>query len=307
QQRFGAILWSGDISASWETLRKQIAAGTGFCASGMPYWTVDIGAFFVKNGILWFWDGKYDEGPKDPAYCELFTRWYQWAAFLPIFRGHGTDFRRELWEFDQPQAPFYQALLRANQVRYELLPYVYSLAGQTYHKDASIIKPLAYAFTEDQETWEIRDQYLFGDALMICPVTTPYFFGENKGETAARRVYLPAGCNWYDYWTERGYEGGQWILAEAPLDRIPVFVKAGSILPKKPFALSTEEQTGELTLNVYSGQDATFSLYEDAGDGYGYEKGEYQFTELKWIEKEQKLLVNGNEDDKWNIRIVRPL
>lgn len=307
QQRFGAILWSGDISASWETLRKQIAAGTGFCASGMPYWTVDIGAFFVKNGIQWFWDGKYDEGPKDPAYCELFTRWYQWAAFLPIFRGHGTDFRRELWEFDQPQAPFYQALLRANQVRYELLPYVYSLAGQTYHKDASIIKPLAYAFTEDQETWEIRDQYLFGDVLMICPVTTPYFFGENKGETAARRVYLPAGCNWYDYWTERGYEGGQWILAEAPLDRIPVFVKAGSILPKKPFALSTEEQTGELTLNVYSGQDATFSLYEDAGDGYGYEKGEYQFTELKWIEKEQKLLVNGNEDDKWNIRIVRPL
>ena len=311
QQRFGAVLWSGDISASWETLRRQIAAGLNFCASGLPYWTVDLGAFFVKNGLQWFWDGKYDQGPKDPAYCELFTRWYQWGAFLPIFRGHGTDFRRELWEFDRPEAPIYQALLKANRARYELVPYLYSLAGQAYHEDASIMKPLAFGFSEDRETWGIKDQYLFGDAMMICPVTEAYYFGADKpkqlGERCVKRIYLPAGCGWYDYWTESYYEGGQWILADAPLDRIPVFVKTGSVIPKKPFALSTEEQTGELTFNVYSGQNATFSLYEDAGDGYGYEKGEYQFTELKWIEQEQKFLVNGIETSRYVVHVIRPL
>ena len=311
QQRFGTVLWSGDISASWETLRRQIAAGLNFCASGLPYWTVDIGAFFVKNGLQWFWDGKYDQGSKDPAYCELFTRWYQWGAFLPIFRGHGTDFRRELWEFDQPQAPFYQALLRANQVRYELLPYIYSLAGQAYLEDASIMKPLAFGFSKDRETWEIKDQYLFGDAMMICPVTEAFYFGTDKtkrlDERCVRKVYLPAGCGWYDYWTESYYEGGQWILADAPLDRIPVFVKTGSIVPKKPFALSTEEQTEEATICIYTGRDGAFQLYEDAGDGYAYEKGDYQLTELRWLEKEQKLLKNGQEISKDGLRIIRPI
>ena len=311
QQRFGTILWSGDISASWETLRRQIAAGLHFCASGLPYWTVDVGAFFVKNGLQWFWNGKYDEGPKDPAYCELFTRWFQWGAFLPVFRVHGTDFRRELWEFDRPEAPFYQALMSANRLRYELMPYVYSLAGRAWAFDETIIKPLAYGFAEDRDVWGIMDQYLFGDAMMICPVTEPFYFGasgkRNVSDRCVRKVYLPKGCGWYDYWSEAYYEGGQWILADAPLERIPVFVKTGSILPKKGFAQSVEEQGDDLTLTVYAGGDAEFTLYEDAGDGYAYEKGEWQMTSITWKEDLQKLLVDGKKElSKIPLRIVRP-
>lgn len=316
QQRFGTILWSGDISASWETLKRQIAAGIHFCASGMPYWTIDVGAFFVKNGLQWFWDGKYDQGPKDPAYCELFTRWYQWGAFLPIFRGHGTDFRRELWEFDRPEAPFYDALLKANRLRYELMPYVYSLAGLTWAKDESMIKPLAFEFAEDHETWNVMDQYLFGDGLMICPVTESHFFTEPdrpaertadlKGVPCQRRTYLPAGTGWYDYWTNEYYEGGLWIMADAPLDRIPIFVKAGTILPKKAFALSTEEQPDEMHLTIYTGADGEFTLYEDAGDGYGYENGEYALTRLNWLDVEGKLTANDEEYKGPAIQFVRP-
>ena len=314
QQRFGTILWSGDTSASWDTLRRQIAAGIHFCASGLPYWTVDIGAFFVKNGLQWFWNGDYDLGPKDPAYCELFTRWFQWGAFLPIFRGHGTDFRRELWEFDRPEAPFYEALLKANQLRYELMPYIYSLAGRTWLEDASIIKPLAFGFSEDQTTWSISDQYLFGDGLMICPVTESYFFTEPNcfvGKTVdveevphLRKTYLPAGTGWYDYWTNEYYEGGQWIMANAPLDQIPIFVKAGTILPKKEFALSVEEQQGEISLTVYAGADGEFTMYEDAGDGYAYEEGEYQLTKYQWFDSELKLTKDGVEVTNEKVRIV---
>ena len=293
QQRYGTILWSGDISASWDTLQRQIPAGVHFCASGMPYWTVDIGAFFVKNGINWYWDGEYDDGPKDPAYCELFTRWYQWAAFLPVFRGHGTDFRRELWEFDNPAAPFYDALLKANRVRYELMPYIYSAAGKVWLEDELIIKPLAYEFYDDRNTWNILDQYMFGESMMVCPVTKPMYFTDKANNEKTRRVYLPEGCGWYEYFTERFYEGGQWIEAAAELDHIPVFVREGSIIPKTEAALSTEEQTGEITYNIYAGKDAEYILYEDKGDGYGYEKGEYTLTTIRWDDK-AKVLSPGN-------------
>ena len=326
QQRFGTILWSGDISASWDTLRRQIAAGLHFCASGLPYWTVDIGAFFVKNGAPWFWDGQYDLGPKDPAYCELFTRWYQWGAFLPIFRGHGTDFRRELWEFDHPVAPFYEALLKANHLRYELMPYLYSLAGNVWLEDGSMIKPLSFAFSEDKETWNIMDQYLLGNGMMVCPVVRPLYFGErdevgndgNNPETAPRldpqrkdcttgqiRVYLPAGCTWFDFWTNRSYKGGQWITADAPLEHIPVFVKAGTILPHQPFAQSVEEQTEDITLTVYDGADGSFMLYEDAGDGYGYELGQYSITEIEWNALKQELLVNGAAEHTFKTEVIK--
>ena len=285
QQKYGAILWSGDISASWDTLKKQIPAGIHFCASGLPYWTVDTGAFFVKNGINWYWDGEFDEGPKDPEYCELFTRWYEWAAFLPVFRGHGTDFRRELWEFDNTAAPFYDALIKANKVRYELMPYIYSAAGKVWLEDGLIIKPLAYAFPDDRNTWNILDQYMFGDEIMVCPVTEPMYFNAEKEKT--RRVYLPEGGGWYEYFTEKYYEGGQWIDAEAELDHIPVFVREGSIIPKTEAALSTEEQTGEIIYNIYTGKDAGYSIYEDNGDGYGYEKGEYRLTNIRWDERKR--------------------
>ena len=296
QQRYGTILWSGDISASWDTYRKQIAAGLNFCASGMPYWTIDIGAFFVKNGVQWYWDGEYDDTSDDPAYCELFTRWYQWGAFLPVFRGHGTDVRRELWNFDHKAAPFYDALLAANRLRYKLMPYIYSLAGDVYLNDGLIIRPLSYAFTLDKDTWDIFDQYMFGDQMMICPVTEPMYFGKcEKTERYTRRVYLPAGCDWYDMYTDKKYAGGQWIEADAPLEKIPVFIKAGAVIPMTGEALSVAELSPDITLHVYPGADGCFNLYDDAGDGYGYEKGEYTLKEYKWDDAKRKLSENGGE------------
>lgn len=318
QQRYGVVLWSGDVEASWETLRRQIAAGLHFCASGLPYWTVDIGGFFVKNGDYWYWKGEYPDTAADLGYRELFVRWYQWAAFLPVFRGHGTDCQRELWQFANKEQPFYDALLAANALRYRLLPYLYSLAGLCYLQDRSLIRFLAFAFPEDREVWEIRDQYLFGPGLMVCPVTEPFWYGANsvrldKGP-AHRRVYLPAGCKWYDFWTDACYEGGQWIDADAPLTRIPLFVKAGTILLLAQPALSAEEQKPGLQARVFSGADAELLFYEDAGDGYGYEAGEYRLTALRWKEAEQAFqtgeirpMEKGNKDyeiEEWVV--VRP-
>lgn len=288
QQRYGAVLWSGDIAASWDTLRRQIAVSLHFCASGIPYWTVDIGAFFVKDGDMWYWKGDYQDTHKDLGYRELFVRWYQWGAFLPVFRGHGTDCRRELWHFANADVPFYNALLSANRLRYEWMPYIYSLAGLAWLEDGSIIRHLAFAFPGDETVWEISDQYLFGDGVMVCPVTEPFYYGRNSRRLSSvperRRVYLPRGYRWYDYWTNVCYEGGQWIDAPAPLVQIPLFIREGTILPVTDFAESTEEQTGELTVYVYPGKDADFTLYEDAGDGYGYESGAYCLTNLRWRE-----------------------
>lgn len=312
-QKFGVILWSGDIEATWDTLRKQIAAGLNFCASGFPYWTVDIGAFFVKRGAQWYWKGDYDLGAEDPAYCELFTRWYEWGAFLPVFRGHGTDVRRELWNFDRPEAPFYDALVKTNHLRYRLMPYIYSLAGMVWLKDRLMMRPLSFMFPDDEKLRTVFDQYMFGDELMICPVTEPMFF-EHKGHgqkgesikdvSTFRKVILPENTSWYDLYTEKYYEGGQCINADVPLDHIPVFVKAGSIIPETDFACSTEEQTGPVTITVYPGADGCFTLYEDAGDGYAYEKGDYKLTELRWSDQEKTLYVNGQINDSYKVRIA---
>lgn len=292
QQRYGAILWSGDIEASWDTLRRQIAAGLHFSASGLPFWTVDIGAFFVKRGNVWFWKGEYARGTEDLGYRELFVRWYQWGCFLPVFRGHGTDCRRELWHFGNAEVPFYDALLSANRLRYRLMPYIYSLAGQCWLNDGSMMRLLAFAYPRDREVWDITDQYLFGDGLMVCPVLSPMYYERESRplpETPkTRRVYLPKGSCWYDYWTNACFEGGQWIDADAPIEKIPLFVREGSILPQAECALSTEEMPDEIEAMVYSGRSAEFLLYEDAGDDYDYEQGQYLATRLSWDEEEQE-------------------
>ena len=173
-QRYGTILWSGDISASWETLRRQIAAGLHFCASGMPYWTLDIGAFFTKKGNTWFWNGEYESGCQDPAYRELYVRWFQYGAFLPVFRSHGTDCRREPWQFASGQSgapgePFYEALLSAIRGRYRLLPYIYSLAGAVWRENGTMMRPLVFDFPQDEKAAGIMDAYMFGPNLLICP------------------------------------------------------------------------------------------------------------------------------------------
>lgn len=292
-QRFGTILWSGDIAASWDTFRRQIAAGLGFCASGHPYWTVDIGAFFVKRGEIWYWKGDYDKTTEDLGYRELFVRWHQWGSFLPIFRGHGTDYNREFWNFGKEGEPFYDALVAANRMRYELMPYIYSMAGKSWLKDSSIMRFLAFDYPEDREACDITDQYMFGDFLMVCPVTRPMYYEVNSREIEPAdttvQVYLPAG-KWYDYYTEEGFEGGGYITVEAPLEKIPLFVKAGAIIPKTEFAPSIATLTDKLEICVYKGTDGEFLYYNDEGDGYAYEEGVYETCQLQYVEKEGQLL-----------------
>lgn len=290
-QKYGTILWSGDIFASWETLKKQIVAGLQFCTSGIPYWTLDIGAFFVKRGPQWYWNGEYPKGLEDMGYRELYVRWFQYGAFLPIFRSHGTDVRREPWNFGSKGEIFYDALLEADRQRYQLMPYIYSLAGDVWQNDSLMMRPLLYDFPQDEKAAGISCQYMFGPALMICPVTRPMYYGKDSEMLAetdrVMTVYLPAGSDWYDLYSEERYAGGQEIEIEACLERIPVFVRAGSVLPiTKPQSSMVEMEKTEIELRVYAGADGSFSLYEDAGDGYGYEKGEYCVTDITYTEKD---------------------
>lgn len=301
QQRYGAILWSGDIEATWETLRKQVAAGLHFCASGLPFWTMDIGAFFVKRGNLWYWKGDYPDTYEDLGYRELFVRWYQWGAFLPVFRGHGTDCRRELWQFENDGLLFYDALLSVNRLRYELLPYIYSYAGLCWLENQSLMRLLAFVWPEDVIVRNITDQYLFGNEIMVCPVLQPMYYESGSrslhGTKLSRRIYLPAGNGWYDYWTDTYYEGGQWLDTDAPIDRIPLFIREGSIIPKVGYAQSTEETGTKLEITVYSGKDTAFTLYEDAGDGYDYEQGKYSVRRLVWTQEKGQLTVKREEEN----------
>ena len=290
-QKYGTILWSGDIYASWDTLKKQIAAGLQFCACGLPYWTLDIGAFFVKQSPQWFWNGEYPKGLEDLGYRELYVRWFQYGAFLPIFRSHGTDVRREPWNFGSKGEMFYDALLEANRLRYRLMPYIYSLAGDVWRNDSLMMRPLIYDFPEDGKAAGISGQYMFGPSLMICPVTRPMYYGKDSEvltETdRTLSIYLPAGADWYDFYTEERYKGGQEIVVTVSLERIPVFVRAGSILPVTEHQCSTAKMSGaEIELRVYAGADGNFCLYEDAGDGYGYENGEYCVTEITYKDKD---------------------
>ena len=314
QQRYGTILWSGDISATWDTLKRQIAAGLNLSASGLPYWTTDIGAFFVKRGTPWYWRGDFDQCFADLGYRELFTRWYQWAAFLPVFRGHGTDCRRELWHCANEDVPFYDAIIRANHMRYELMPYIYSAAGNCWLKDGSMMYPLAFDYPDDEIANKITDQYMFGGSIMVCPVTSPMYYlpGSQKIEAEkTREIYLPEG-GWYDFYTNAYYKGGWYITVEAPIEKIPLFVREGSIIPVCEPAQSTEELSGDIKLFICAGCDAEYNLYEDEFDGYGYEKGNYSITQVKWHEKEQEIDITRNSgysaadnDENCRYRIIR--
>lgn len=309
----GMVLWSGDISASWETLRRQITAGLSLSASGLPYWTVDIGAFFVTEGNVWFWNGEYPEGTADPAYRELYVRWFQFGAFLPVFRSHGTEFAREPWEFGALGEPYYDALKKMCEERYRLLPYLYSAAWQVYKEDRTKLRLLAFDFPEDRTACELKDEYLLGDSLLVCPVTEPMEENgkaererkETEDPKAAdpcfrRRVYLPGTIGWYDYWTGKRYEGGQWIFSDAPLEKFPLFVKEGTLLPTMEPNVCTRRMEGmPVTVKIYPGKDGTAVLYEDAGDGYGYETGEFCETRLVWNEREQKVSCETTGDLRW--------
>lgn len=300
-QRYNTILWSGDTYASWDTLRRQITSGLQFCISGLPFWTLDIGSFFVKNGMNWYWSGHYDEGAEDYGYRELYTRWFQYGAFLPIFRSHGTDVRREPWTFGEEGSMFYDALLKANHLRYQLLPYIYSCAGHVWKDDSTMMRMLAFDYPEDPKALLVNDQFMLGPSLMICPVTEPMYYGVHSVPITdvprCRTVYLPKGSDWYDYYTDTLYHGGQTITIDAPIDHIPLFVKSGSILPMADGLRHAAmlPQSG-ITLHVYPGDNAVLDLYEDGGDGYDYENGEYSIRHFEWNEQKQLLLMDKSSN-----------
>jgi alpha-D-xyloside xylohydrolase len=321
QHRYSTVSWSGDICATWEVLRRSIPEGVNFCATGEPYWTLDIGAFFIASDPdRWFWRGDYDAGCRglgpmqgtepiandngctDLGYWELYTRWLQYGCFLPMFRSHGTDAAREIWRFGDEGNRFYDTIAKYIRLRYQLLPYIYSVAAGIADSGLALLRPVALQYPKDTATFDLLDQYFFGPALMVCPVTTPMYYGRNSqplaGIAESRPVYLPKGAGWYDFWSGAFYAGGQTINAAAPLEQLPLFVPAGSILlmgPVKQHAGNVPE--GPLEVHVFTGADASFVWHEDAGDGYGYEAGECARVGISWNEATQTLRVSERDGD----------
>ncbi len=288
QQRYGTVVWNGDTYASWESFRQQIPAGLNFMATGCPYWTVDVGSFFIRSDSRWFYKGEFPDGVADDGYKEYYTRMFQWAAFLPMLRSHGTDTPREIWRFGEPGTPYYDAILRMIRLRYSLLPYIYSMAAAQTFSDYTMARMLTFDFAADTAVRDIKDQYMFGD-ILVCPVTSP--------GAASRRVYLPRADEndgWFDYWSGERHDAGRWIEAAAPIDRLPLFVRAGSIIATGEVTEYADAQLGRpLTVSVYPGRDAEFLFYEDAGDGYGYESGEYITVPLRWDDSSRRLTIGA--------------
>ncbi|MDE7345956.1 MAG: glycoside hydrolase family 31 protein [Muribaculaceae bacterium] len=287
QQRYATASWNGDTYASWDSFKKQIPGGINYFATGSPYWTTDIGCFFVKSSPRWFQKGKFPDGVKDDGYKEFYTRMFQWGTFLPILRSHGTETPREIWHFGEPGTPYYDAILDMINLRYSMLPYLYSMADAQTRSGYSMARPLAFDFPKDRKVFDIKDQYMFGD-IMACPVTDP--------GVDSREVYLPTGSDWYDFWTGTRYVGGETIDAAAPINRLPLFVKAGSIIPTTEVAEYSAASAGKpLTIDIYPGKDATFTLYDDAGDTYDFEKGEYTRIKMNWDDANDVLTISDAE------------
>ena len=310
QHRYGTITWSGDIAAKWETLRKQIAEGLNFCVTGSPYWTLDIGGFFVRRRKeLWFWNGDFDGGVDDPGYRELYVRWFQLGAFLPMFRSHGTDTPREVWRFGEPGTPMYDALVKYLKLRYRLMPYLYSLAGAVAHQGYTMLRALAFDFREDPRVHDIADQFMFGPAFLVAPVTNPMYFGpgsrELKDIPKTRPVYLPAGI-WYNYWTDERLAGGRTIEAAADLETLPLFVRAGAVVPTGPdIQYADEKPDAPICLKIYPGADGAFAIYEDEGDNYNYEKGAYATIPLEWNDARRELVIGERKGGYAGMPAVR--
>jgi alpha-D-xyloside xylohydrolase len=275
QQRYGTTMWSGDINCDFPTYTKQIPAGLNFMAAGIPYWTTDIGGY-------WGHPGRVDW--TTAASNEMFTRWFQFGSFSPIFRIHGGG-SRELYG-DQWTAATKANLLKFDNLRYRLMPYIYSLAWKVTSEGYTIMRPLVFDYQTDSTLFDIKDQFLFGPALMINPVTA-------AGVTS-RSVTLPAG-SWYDFWTGATKEGGSKVTMDAPLSSIPILVKAGSIVPMGPMIQYATESTDPLEIRIYKGKDGTFTLYDDAGDTYDYETGKYATIQLTWSDADAKLTVGARK------------
>lgn len=276
QQRYGSVTWSGDIGAKWSVFRNQIPAGLNFTASGIPYWNTDIGGFFGNH-------------PKDPKFVELFTRWFQFGSFCPMFRVHGTDDPKEVWRFDEPT----QAILKDFiNLRYHLIPYVYSISWMVTDGGYTMMRPLVMDFPNDEKARKVPDQFLFGPSLMVCPVTAPS--DPNHSGLQGRPVTLPSGTKWVDFWTGETLGGGE-IQVPTPIGTLPLYVRAGSILPYGPDVQYAMEKSDPIELRVYPGADGDFTLYEDQGDGYAYEKGARATIPMHWDDAKRTLTIGARQ------------
>jgi alpha-D-xyloside xylohydrolase len=284
QQRYGAATWSGDISSTWTAMQKQIPLGLSFSISGLPYWTMDSGGFSVP--------ARFSSEHAKPAdvdeWRELNTRWFEFAAFVPLLRAHGQFPYREMWQFGGEKSPAFEAMLKFDRLRYRLLPYIYSVAGAVTHQNSTFMRALVMDFGGDQKTHDIGDQYMFGPAFLVNPVTTY--------QARTRPVYLPAGTDWYDFWTGAAVGGGQTIDAAAPYDRLPLYVRAGAIVPFGPEIQYVQEKPADpITLFVYAGAKGSFTLYEDDGLTYSYEKGAFSRIPLAWDEARRTLTIGARQ------------
>ena len=274
QQRVGATVWSGDVYSTYWGLSHQVAGGLNFALSGYPYWTTDVGGYWQP----------YDRPPDDPVYQELYARWFEFGTFCPIFRTHGHRAHNELWTYDKVEP----ILINYDKLRYRLIPYIYSLAWRVTDQDYTIQRPLVMDWRTDPKTWNIGDQFMFGPAILVSPVL--------QQDATHRTVYLPAAPVWYDFWSGARVKGGQEIVAEAPLTRIPLFVRAGSIVPFRPeIEYADQKPAGPIELRIFRGADGKFDLYGDEGDTYEYEKGEHALIPLRWSEADKKLTIGDRE------------
>ncbi|MDH6311079.1 alpha-D-xyloside xylohydrolase [Dysgonomonas sp. PFB1-18] len=297
QQRYGANSWSGDIDSRWNVLHDQIAAGLNFSLCGIPYWNTDIGGF---------WAGRaYPEGIKDKAYHELYVRWLQFGTFTPMMRSHGTNTPREIFQFGEKGNWAYDAQEKYINMRYSLLPYMYSIGYDITQNAGSMMRALSMDFAQDEKVHDIDNQYMFGKSILVIPVTDSMYVDridgkvvENFNTIKSQKVYLPKGADWYDFWTGEKGRGGQTLSKSTPIDIIPLYIKAGSILPWGPKVQYAEEKKwDDLDIFVYPGADAEFVLYEDENNNYNYERGAYATIKMKWDDKAHTLTIGASQGE----------
>ena len=316
QQHYGSNMWSGDVASSWEMLRNQIPCGLSFTLTGNPNFNTDIGGFFC---------GSYNtkgagSAPKNPQFQELYVRWMQYGLFCPVFRSHGADAPREIWQFGQKGEPVYDAIEKQIRLRYRLLPYLYSTAWQVTSNNQSYLRPLFSDFAADKKVWDMTDEFMFGSSILAAPIVEAQYTQEkiiredamtgwerkevsgesdaqaDWGETKTATKYLPKGANWYDFWTGKLYKGGQNVVLTTTLDKVPMFVRAGSILPLGPEMQYVGEKSWDnLEIRIYPGADGEFSLYEDEGDGYNYEQGYYSNIIFTWTDRTRTLHISARQ------------
>lgn len=281
QQRLGSNTWSGDVQSTWETLASHIPAALNFTVMGIPNWNSDIGGFFA-----WRWHDR--GGIKSPEFQELYTRWNQFGAFSPMMRSHGTDLPREIWQFGEKGTPVYDAIERMIRLRYRLLPYIYSTSWDISANDGTFMRPLFFDFPADTAVYNIGSEYLFGRNILVSPVTAPGIKTWN--------TYLPQGSEWWDFWNNRKLQGGQTDHRPTAPDEIPLYLRAGTILPFGPdVQYSTEKKWNDLEIRIYPGADGTFTLYEDEFDNYNYENGAYTTITFRWNDADRTLTISDRQ------------